>query len=41
MTGKIGIPGVGVDQVRSLARSGNLEVNTERPQSGVCSCQLG
>ena len=38
---EVRVPGVGVDQVRSLARSGDLKINTERPQRGVRSCQLG
>ena len=37
---KVRVPGVGVDQVRTLARSSNLEVNTERAQRGVRSGQL-
>ncbi len=37
---KVCVPGVGVDQVRTLARSGNLEVDTERTQRSVRSGQL-
>ena len=37
---KVRVPGVGVDQVRPLARSGNLEVDAERAQRGVRSGQL-
>ncbi len=37
---KVRVPGVGVDQVRTFARSSDLEVDTERAQRGVRSGQL-
>ena len=37
---KVRVPGVGMDQVRALARGGDLKVNTERAQSGVRTGQL-
>lgn len=40
VSGKIRVPGVGVDQVRALARGGDLEVDAERAQRGVRSGQL-
>ena len=40
VSSKVRVPGMGVDQVRSLARGGDLEVNTERAQGGIRSCQL-
>ena len=41
VTGEVRVPGVGVDQVGSLARSGNLEIDTECAQSRVRAGQLG
>ena len=40
VSSKVRVPGVGMDQVRTLARGGDLEVNTERSQGGVRSGQL-
>ena len=40
MSSKVRVPGVGMNQVRTLARGGDLEVNTERTQGGVRSGEL-
>ena len=41
VTGEVGVPGVGVDDVGPLGALGHLQVDAEGAQSGVGALELG